>query len=246
MKKMKIEKQLIFADHVKRIVSLQVQENLTYRHEDDGVRAMGPLFIKGQYEGEDGVENFQETLEMDVLAPNDKLSGAKFQLQVGDYQGIVHDDSIQVMITMDIQGLKEDQHNESKQPPRSIPIEEPVKERAIPEMRQEVIEQIKKTEPARPKNFEVIHATPQIEEEMEQISEEEPNEHRQVDDFDELFSDTESTYTSYRIIVAKPNDTYAAIASRYDVDENALRATNKNKEILSKTLVILPFQQEIC
>ncbi len=63
-----------------------------------------------------------------------------------------------------------------------------------------------------------------------------------VDDFNDLFQDTESTYTSYRIIVAKPNDTYATIANRCEVDEQQLRDTNKNKEISAKTPVILPFQ----
>ena len=63
-----------------------------------------------------------------------------------------------------------------------------------------------------------------------------------VDDFNDLFADSESTYTSYRIIVAKPNDTYASIADRCEVDEQQLRDTNKNKEISAKTPVILPFQ----
>ena len=50
----------------------------------------------------------------------------------------------------------------------------------------------------------------------------------------------DSTYTSYRMIVAKPNDTYASIANRYEVKEADLRACNHNKTIEAKTLVILP------
>lgn len=59
-----------------------------------------------------------------------------------------------------------------------------------------------------------------------------------------FFADAESTYTSYRLVVAKPNDTYTGIANRYDVDESALRECNKNKEILPKTLVLLPFEKK--
>lgn len=228
MKKMKIEKQLIFADQVLRIISLQVQENLTYRHEEDGIRAMGPLYIKGEYEGAEGIEQFQETLELDVLAPNDKLGKDSFCLTLGEYQGKISDDSIQVMITMDIQGLREDgEAMRAPLPQKAVTkLPEPPKEVVITQPQEE------------PKAIAAQPSTSAVE--AETI----PVEATAVDDFEDMFSDEESTYTSYRIIVAKPNDTYAAIAQRYDVDESALRDTNKNKEILAKTLVILPFQKK--
>lgn len=254
MKKMKIEKQLIFADQVQRIVSLQVSEHLTYRHEDDGIRAMGPLYIKGTYEGNDGVESFQETLEMDVLAPQDKLSGEDFHLQIGDYQGNVQDDTINVMVTMDIYGLKEaqEQKQDTKQKQNAssaVPSIDATQEEviAIPASQanpKQVEPKKEPTEKQRPFTVPTI-TMPQtkVNDPSEDDDTSEPATAKEIDGFDDLFSDAESTYTSYRIIVAKPNDTYTGIASRYDVDETALRDTNKNKDILPKTLVILPFQQ---
>lgn len=240
MKKMKIEKQLIFADHVKRIVSLQVQENLTYRHEEDGIRAIGPLFIKGTYEGDDGIEAFQETLEMDVLAPKDKLSKEAFELQVGEYQGVIHEDSIQVMITMDIYGLKEEEQNKQRREPKREPIPTPVVQEVQPSPQPDpTIQATPKPAKINKESFVHVEEIP-----LEPAPQEEASQPSAVDDFEDLFEDAQSTYTSYRIIVAKPNDTYAAIANRYEVDETALRETNKNKEILAKTLVILPFQQK--
>ena len=50
MKTMKIEKQLLFADSVKQVMKLQVRDGLQYQMEEDVKRAIGPLFIKGQYE----------------------------------------------------------------------------------------------------------------------------------------------------------------------------------------------------
>lgn len=241
MKKMKIEKQLIFADQVQRIVSLNVSEHLTYRHEDDGIRAMGPLYIKGQYEGSDGIEDFQETLEMDVLAPQDKLSGEDFHLQIADYQGSVHEDTINVIITMDIYGLKDDQNDKKQAQPHTSVEPNPTEDDAIPTVQAQE-KQTKDIPPTIPKPMD----SPSVERVVPQVIEEETKEEAQVqsvDGFDDMFCDAESTYTSYRIIVAKPNDTYSSIATRYDVDETALRDTNKNKDILPKTLVILPFQQ---
>jgi len=242
MKKMKIEKQLIFADQVKRIVSLQVQENLTYRHEAEGIRAIGPLYIKGEYEGSEGLEKFQETLEMDVLAPNDKLGTDAFRLDIADYHAKEQDDSIQVMITLNIQGLKEDQANTKANTTNK-------EERQTQEMDAVYTDQITEKEEQRFANDAAtaqpeIPAVTEINAESDDMAVETAQENTALtDDFEDLFKDAESTYTSYRIVVARRNDTYAAIAQRYDVDETALRDTNKNKEILPKTLVILPFVQ---
>lgn len=240
MKKMKIEKQLIFADHVQQVKALKVSEHLTYRHEDDGIRAMGPLYIEGEYMGNDGTEKFRETLEMDVLAPKHKLGNEPFVLQVEDYQAKANDDTIQVNITLAIQGLKDDK--EKKEPALSPSVNEH-DQQAISAVLSKDKEKEQGTAAALiAKDREAISAA-QESSQPPASSQDSPEEQAiSVDDFDDLFQDAESTYTSYRIIVAKPNDTYTAIAERYEVDEQQLRDTNKNKEILPKTLVILPFQ----
>lgn len=231
MKKMKIEKQLIFADHVHKVVSLDVQEALTYKHEENGIRAMGPLSINGEYEGEEGIEQFTETLEMDVLAPQEKLNGEAFFLKIADYQGIVSEDGITIHVTLEIHGLKD---TKKQVEPQSVVIPKEV----IEQKATSLIKEYPKPEPIKEAEGETsIDQNPkQVEDRDEQTVVSAANE------FEDLFPDAESTYTSYRIIVAKPNDTYTGIAQRYDVDETALRDTNKNKEILAKTLVILPFQ----
>lgn len=239
MKKMKIEKQLIFADHVHKVVSLAVEESLTYKHEEDGIRAMGPLSIQGQYEGDDGIEDFFETLEMDVLAPQEKLNGEKFYLEIADYQGIASEDGIQIYVTLYIHGLKET--NKQSVEPVNVPVE-PVAEPLTSTPVMAPIKEYPKPEPVLAKEEIQVIEQVNVQHPSESTSEDQGNS-TTVNEFEDLFPDAESTYTSYRIIVAKPNDTYTGIAQRYDVDETALRDTNKNKEILPKTLVILPFQQ---
>lgn len=238
MKKMKIEKQLIFADHVQKVVSLEVQKELTYKHEEDGIRAMGTLSIQGQYEGDEGIEDFSETLEMDVLAPQEKLSGEDFYLEIAEYQGVANADGITIYVTLHIHGLKETKKQEA------IAIEaktEPSakEEVSVPIHIPTTIKEYPKPDPV----TEVLQPTHVNTQEPMKEGEEFPSGNA-VHEFEDLFPDAESTYTSYRIIVAKPNDTYTGIAQRYEVDEVALRDTNKNKEILPKTLVILPFQQK--
>ena len=232
MKKMKIEKQLIFADQVQQVNTLKVSEHLNYRHEEDGIRAMGPLYIEGEYTGSDGIEKFREALEMDVLAPNHKLSDEPFSLMIEDYQAKANQDTIQVSITLAIQGLNDDK----KEAAASIVKEVPMPNKAQKEMKQPELV-------TAPQNSVLSSEVMQSESEAVQSEDtQQESTDTVVDDFNDLFADSESTYTSYRIIVAKPNDTYASIADRCEVDEQQLRDTNKNKEISAKTPVILPFQ----
>lgn len=232
MKKMKIEKQLIFADQVQQVNTLKVSEHLNYRHEEDGIRAMGPLYIEGEYTGSAGIEKFREALEMDVLAPNHKLSDEPFSLMIEDYQAKANQDTIQVSITLAIQGLNDDKKEAAAPIAKEVP------------MPNKVQKEMKQAEPVTAPQDSVL---PQevMQSESEAVQSEDTQQESTdtvVDDFNDLFADSESTYTSYRIIVAKPNDTYASIADRCEVDEQQLRDTNKNKEISAKTPVILPFQ----
>lgn len=61
-----------------------------------------------------------------------------------------------------------------------------------------------------------------------------------MSEFEDLFEDDETTYTSYRMVVARGNDSYGTIAQRYDVTEEALRCVNNNKDVTERTLIILP------
>lgn len=234
MKKMKIEKQLIFADHVNQVLAVKASEELTYKHEEDGIRALGPLYIDGQYVGDDGVESFQETLEMDVFAPSQKLNGSDFYLEIADYQANVSEDGIQLLITMNIHGLLEDKRGQSK----AIVAKE------LPPMPQVTPQPVVSAPVSKPSMKTMKQENNQPQSNVVPEGMEEAVERSAVDDFNDLFAETESTYTSYRMIVAKPEDSYGSIAQRYAVDEMALRNTNKNKDIMAKSLVILPFVQE--
>lgn len=217
MKTMKIEKKLLFDDKISAITTLTAEEKLDYKQESDGsVRAIGPLFIRGELLCEDGRKQpFQEVLDMDVLAPAYKLGSDPFQLSVErvDYQ--LEDDGIALHLIVGIEGL----------------LEQP----AQPLMEEKIMEE----EDTRYENEDAV-GSKKIEDHEEQETIE-TQEGSAVDEFEDLFEDADTTYTSYRMVVAALNDTYSSIAQRYDVDEEALRSVNRNKEIQPKTLIVLPF-----
>lgn len=222
MRTMKIEKHLVFADEIANVHHLQVSEGLSYQSERDGIRAIGPLYIKGEYETKDGDKQpFEEVLEMDVLAPNEKLGEDSFALRIEEFEASPREGGIDVTIYLSIHGLKEAPSKDKEaQAPINVPIREAkptyVQETPIPEVK-EVQEQ--------KKNDELVDEEPTVE----------------LEGFEDLFEDANTTYTSYRMVVAKAQDSYGSIAQRYDVKEDALREANHNKDIQPKTLVILPF-----
>ena len=198
MRTMKIEKELLFPNQVKENVELHVQSNLTYHKEVEGVRALGKLHIQGAYRDEHhNIQEYRETLDMDILAPNHKLSEEKFQLDIQDYQAYVKSDGILLDIEIGIYGLLE--------------------------------KEIAHVEETRNSHEAEVIEEQEVQQEIEEKTE-----------FEDLFEDDEATFTSYRMVVAKENDTYSAIAHRYDVKEDELRSINHHKEVIAKSLLILP------
>lgn len=197
MKTMTIEKQLELSKKVSSVLQLAIQEHLVYRKEDSGIRAVGQLFIQGLYEDDYQEQvKLQEVLEMDVLAPWEKLLNDKFSLKVFEYHADIENGNMIIYITLHVHGLKEDTVQEQTSNP---------------------VEQMEVNE---------------IQEEESSIQSQEA--------FEDLFEDTNTTYTSYRMVVAQPQDTYESIASRYQVDVNELRSRNHNRTLETKMLVILP------
>ena len=235
MKTMRIEKNLHLHDTVDEVASLHVSEALKYNKEEDGIRAVGPLYIKGQYLHEGEQKPFQEVLDMDVLAPNEKLMpNETFDLEVMKYEAIPSEDGIRLHVQMGIHGLREDSKvNE--------PVE--VSEASIPQPVAEPISQPQPVSVPVRETAALAEAAPlaeSIDQGGELPSAKEPTD---ISELEDLFEGTDSVYTPYRMIVAKPDDTYATIAQRYEVDESALRDTNRSKDIFPKTLVVLPFGQ---
>lgn len=211
MKTMKIEKKLLFTDRIIGVDHLDVKAALVYQMESDGsMRALGPLFIKGNVQSELNVQPFQEVLDLDVLAPAHKLDGSGFSLNVEDCYGEIDEDGVNLKIHMGIKGLVEEGNEVIDAKDHEVPsIVSPV-----------------------------VNPT---QENMEETPTQTLESETSMDEFEDLFEDADTTFTSYRMIVAKADDSYDSIANRYEVSEEDLKVANRNKEIVAKSLIVLPF-----
>ena len=208
MKTMKIEKELSLAHAVKELQRISVREGLQYKKEEDGIRAIGPLYVLGSYlDMQDRTQTIREMIDMDVFAPAQKLSQEDFVITIGEVIPQARQQQLALSIELQIEGLREE-----------TPAD--VQEETLP--------------PAQ-------ESAAAVDEEKEAVPAEESDALTLLDDcFDDLFEEEEMTYTTCRLVVARPDDTYAAIAQRYAVDEGRLKSCNQDREIIGKTLVILP------
>ena len=110
MKTMNIEKQLQMDREVSSIEKLSVSEGLQYKKEEDGIRAIGPLYLIGSYSDAEGSPvMISELIDMDVFAPAEKLSEEEFHIDIGEVQAQPQGTQIDVVIELQISGIKEEQ-----------------------------------------------------------------------------------------------------------------------------------------
>ena len=110
MKTMSIEKQLQIDREVSSIEKLTVSEGLQYKKEEDGIRAIGPLYLIGSYSDAEGSPvMIRELIDMDVFAPAEKLSEEEFHIDIGEVQAQPQGHQIDVVIELQISGIKEEQ-----------------------------------------------------------------------------------------------------------------------------------------
>lgn len=212
MKVIEIEKEL-YLDDVVDILTLDMKEDFLYRNEEDGIRCMGPFYIKGRYTTLNEVKDFQDVFEFDVFASNEKLDREPFKIA---YEGYDYTLKNQVVLYLHFKvfGIKSE---EEEQP---IVLEAT----ALPEEEQE--EDIEE-------NYEPMTIN-ESEKENDKVTD--------LSMMEELFDDKDNVITSYSFVVVKKDDNYQSIARRYQVDEEALIEINNHKELHEKNLIVLPYR----
>ncbi len=112
MKTMNIEKQLQMDRAVSSIEKLTVSEGLQYKKEEDGIRAIGPLYLIGQLLDMRNADRIRELIDMDVFAPAEKLCEEEFLITIGEVQAQPQGTQIDVVIELQISGIKEEQEED--------------------------------------------------------------------------------------------------------------------------------------
>lgn len=105
MQRIIYEKEIDLLNELKEMVSLTVDESIDYKMEDDGIRAIGSLIIKGEYLS-DEKKRFLENIDLDILATRDKLIDQhEFNLKVEDFNYNIVDGNLNLKVEVGIYGV---------------------------------------------------------------------------------------------------------------------------------------------
>lgn len=254
MQKIYLEKAIDLEHKLKELIALSVDESINYKIENEGIRAVGHLIIKGEYRDIDK-KTFEETLELDVLATFDKILDQRdFSIKVEDFDYAIRDGNIYVTIEAGVHGVITGQdryvndnpvaeienlirEDEVLQPEAVKPeseVIETVEEDVVLEPRKEDIQVETVEETTVLGQDEKIETTAKdIEQQLEETVYESKSR--------PIFQDTTESVGTYYLYIVQENDTYQTIAERYVGDEQAIKEYNQNRELEIGSVLIIPY-----
>lgn len=254
MKTIDIEKVLDLKGAID-LLPVTMKDSFSYQQEENGIRCVGPFFIRGRYTTLNEVKDFQDVFEFDVFAANEKLDGEAFKIVYDGYDYTLQD-GVTLTLHFTVFGIKDDKEESVFEVDTQEEII-PMSSEAFVDVEERVQTKAKEIESAEvkaPIKVPVFHkaaqeatkAAKQMSDETE-IMEDEVKTNEEEDKsidlsmMEELFEEKDNVITSYSFVVVKKEDSYESIANRYSVDVEALRGVNNNKEIHEKSLIVLPY-----
>lgn len=216
MQKIFFHKTVSLAYPLKELISISVDESIQYKIEENGMRAFGSIVIHGEYSDGNQKNQFKENIDLDILAPYDKIEDKRdFHVKVEDFDYSIQDGQLKLEIQTHVYGVRDDQD-------KHIHVNDDV-------IREEpFIETLIRNEDK--SDVDVID----IEEEAPIIDEIIEN---KTDDDEE-----EEEMGTYYLYVVQPGDNYTSVSARYKIDEDIVRNYNNNRELNEGSIVIIPYQ----
>lgn len=258
MQKIYFEKWIDLDHQLNELVSLSVDESINYKIENVGVRAVGSLFVKGDYNGN---EKFEDNIDLDVLATFDKIIDQRdFNIKVEDFDYFIKEGNVQVKIEVGIHGVidGEDRYvSENSLEPNDI-IEEvenlirvSEEEKQVEDDKALVSDIIEKPQTTVSEDVDYASEPLVVETKSDDIK---ADEVMVAEDISEqlqekvyasksrpIFQDTSDSIGAYYLYIVKENDDYSQVALRYNVDEEIIRNYNQDKVLEVGSVLIIPY-----
>ena len=103
-----------FDNTIVKLNRLELVDDIQYIRDELGIRAVGAIYVGGNYEDSEGIRDFEEYIELDVLAPYDKLHDYnEFKVELAGYDYSIINGNLKLVIDLDIYGIYEDEEYEN-------------------------------------------------------------------------------------------------------------------------------------
>ncbi len=222
MQKIYLKKKVDLNNQLKELQSISVDESINYKLEQNGMRAVGCVMIKGEFKDNESLRNFEDSIELDLFADFNKIVDKRdFQVKIDDFDYFINNGNLNISIQASVHGVKDDMDRV---------VEADDSEELLQE--NEIIDDV----------YDAVN-------EAETIMREIEVENKEVSAVnDELVSDLKNIENNenddiglYYFYVVKDTDTYEKIALSYNVDAEKLRTYNHDKDINKGSIVIVPY-----
>lgn len=227
-------KKIVDLNHrLKELVSISVDESISYKMETQGMRAVGSIMINGEYKDDNTKQSFHETIDLDILAQFDKITDKRdFHVKVEDFDYTLNEGNMALVIQACVYGVLDDEDrvietsqivSDEVQSDEDVALE---------------IENLLKEE-------DEIIMTPPVEEPILELDEEIVVPQKETKEVitksnNEDEEDDEDIGTYYLYVVSD-GDSYQSIAARYQVDEYQLKEYNHDRPLSKGAIVIVPY-----
>lgn len=226
MQKIYFKKAVNLNHQLKELVSISVDESISYKMESQGMRAIGSIMINGEYKDTNIKRQFHESIDLDLFAKFEKITDKReFHVKVEDFDYKLLDGDLSLIIQACVYGVKDDEDRVVE----AVDDSDDVKE--IEELLREddVIDNVSQEAS--------VVQTPIVQEKAVQITEPEEKTIEVIESQD----DDDEDIGTYYLYVVHDGDSYQSIARHYQVDEYKLREYNHDRSLSQGSIVIVPY-----
>lgn len=110
MQKIYFHKTIFLDKSLKELISISVDDSISYKLEINGMRAIGSIVIYGEYNDKNQKNQFKETIDLDILANSKKIIDKKeFHVKVEDFDYSIQNGQLILTIQACVYGVKDDE-----------------------------------------------------------------------------------------------------------------------------------------
>ncbi|KXU52494.1 MAG: LysM domain-containing protein [Longibaculum muris] len=227
-------KKIVDLNHrLKELVSISVDESISYKMETQGMRAVGSIMINGEYKDDNTKQSFHETIDLDILAQFDKITDKRdFHVKVEDFDYTLNEGNMALVIQACVYGVLDDEDRvieTSQIVSDEVQSDEDVALEIENLLREE--DEIIMTPPVEEPILELDEEIVVPQKETKEVITKSNNEDEEDDE----------DIGTYYLYVVSDGDSYQSIAARYQVDEYQLKEYNHDRPLSKGAIVIVPY-----
>lgn len=108
MQTKQVVSEIDFDNTMETLNRLELTDDIQYIRDELGIRALGVIYVTGNYEDNEGIRDFEEYIELDILAPYEKLENYDdFKVMLDSYDYAIINGNLKLTITLNIDGISD-------------------------------------------------------------------------------------------------------------------------------------------